>query len=233
MGIGALLYTLLQVAMIGGLDPADIADNWDHPLGQDPSDYGAWYTLALAVGATWLAVILIIDAVISPVGHGHRLPRYVGPALLCAGRGARAAQCAVHAPTRRGVPVVSILVALVVGLIGFGPFKSWAALVSAVTGATAVMYAIAPVALGALHISDDDRPRGYRMPLPRVILPLAFVSANLILYWGGYNVNLKVIGAILVGLVVFTLGALIKRTHAFALVQELVVDPGLARRRAT
>jgi amino acid transporter len=53
--------------------------------------------------------------------------------------------------------VVSIIVALVVGLIGFGPFKSWAPLVSAVTGATGVMYAMAPIALGALHLSDGDR----------------------------------------------------------------------------
>ena len=75
------------------------------------------------------------------------------------------------------------------------------------TGATAVMYAMAPIALGSLQLSDGDRPRSYRMPLPRVILPTAFVSANLILYWGGYDVNLKVIGAIAVGLVVFTIGS--------------------------
>ena len=69
------------------------------------------------------------------------------------------------------------------------------------------MYGFAPIALGALHLSDGDRPRSYRMPLPKVILPTAFVSANLILYWGGYDVNLKVIGAIAVGLVLFTLGS--------------------------
>ena len=129
----------------------------------------------------------------------------------------------------RGVPYVSIIVALVVGLIGFGPFKSWAALVSAVTGATAVMYAMAPVALGALHISDGDRPRSYRMPAPKLILPIAFVSANLILYWGGYNVNLKVIGAIAVGLVIFIGGLGDQPDPCLPHLQELVVDPGLAR----
>ena len=215
MGIGALLYTLLQVTMIAGLNPADVANNWDRPLGQDPSDYGAWYTLALAVGATWLAVILIIDAVISPSGTGIV---YLGTSarLSYALGEEREMPGALSRTNARGVPVVSIIVALVVGLIGFGPFKSWAALVSAVTGATAVMYAMAPIALGALHLSDGDRPRSYRMPLPKVILPTAFVSANLILYWGGYNVNLKVIGAIAVGLVVFTIGAVVNKTHAFS-----------------
>jgi amino acid transporter len=216
MGIGALLYTLLQVTMIAGLNPADIATNWDHPLGQDPSDYGAWYTLALAVGATWLAVILIIDAVVSPSGTGIV---YLGTSarLSYALGEERELPGALASTSARGVPVVSIIVALVVGLIGFGPFKSWKDLVSAVTGATAVMYAMAPIALGALHLSDDGRPRTYRMPLPRVILPTAFVSANLILYWGGYDVNLKVIGAIAVGLVVFTIGALVNKTHAFSM----------------
>jgi len=215
MGIGALLYTLLQVTMIAGLNPADVANNWDRPLGQDPSDYGAWYTLALAVGATWLAVILIIDAVISPSGTGIV---YLGTSarLSYALGEEREMPGALSRTNARGVPVVSIIVALVVGLIGFGPFKSWAALVSAVTGATAVMYAMAPIALGALHLSDGDRPRSYRMPLPKVILPTAFVSANLILYWGGYNVNLKVIGAIAVGLVIFTIGSLVNKTHAFS-----------------
>jgi amino acid transporter len=215
MGIGALLYTLLQVTMIAGLNPADVAHNWDRPLGQDPSDYGAWYTLALAVGATWLAVILIIDAVISPsrpgivyLGTSARLSYALGEEREMPGALART--------DSRGVPVISIIVALVVGLIGFGPFKSWAGLVSAVTGATAVMYAMAPIALGSLHLSDGDRPRSYRMPLPKVIQPTAFVSANLILYWGGYNVNLKVIGAIAVGLVVFAIGSVVNQTHAFS-----------------
>src|SRR5256886_1173587 len=69
MAIGAVLYALLQIVMIGGLDPANIVNGWSKPLGTDPSDYGAWYTLALAVGAGWLAKVLIIDAVISPAGN--------------------------------------------------------------------------------------------------------------------------------------------------------------------
>ena len=70
MAIGAVLYALLQIVMIGALDPRNILTGWAKPLGTDPSDYGAWYTLALAVGAGWLAKVLIIDAVISPAGTG-------------------------------------------------------------------------------------------------------------------------------------------------------------------
>ena len=69
MAIGALLDTAPQVVLIGGLNPANIAKDWSSPLGK-VGDYGAWWTLALAVGAAWLAVVLIIDAVASPAGTG-------------------------------------------------------------------------------------------------------------------------------------------------------------------
>lgn len=209
MGIGALLYTLLQVAMLTGFDPKNVAHGWSDPLGH-VGDFGAWYTLALAVGATWLGVILILDAFISPAGTG----------LVYLGATARLSFALGHEPempdalarTTKGVPVVSLVVAFVVGCIGFGPFKSWSSLVGAVTGATAVMYALAPIALSALHRSDADRPRTYRMPLPRVLLPVAFVSANLILYWGGWAIDWKVVSSLGVGLALYAVGAVRRRT---------------------
>ncbi|HET9654471.1 MAG TPA: APC family permease [Kineosporiaceae bacterium] len=211
MAIGALLYSLLQVSMIAGLNPADIATNWDHPLGKNPSDYGAWYTLALAVGATWLAVILIIDAVLSPAGTGIV---YVGTtARLSYALGEEREMPGILSRTdSRGVPVVSILITAAVGLLGFLQFKSWSSLVNVVTGATAIMYALAPIALATLKRSDGDRPRSYHMPAPRVILPLAFVSANLILYWGGFDYTWKLACALLLGMVLFAIGSAVART---------------------
>src|SRR5437764_6133001 len=87
MAIGAVLYALLQVVMIGGLEPANIATGWKKPLGTDPSDYGAWYTLALAVGAGWLAKTLIVDAVISPAGRGVVYVGATGPLCFALGEG--------------------------------------------------------------------------------------------------------------------------------------------------
>src|SRR5262249_32049526 len=128
MVVGAVLYALLQLVMIGALDPINIRDGWSQPLGGDPSDYGAWYTLALAVGAGWLAKVLLIDAVISPAGAGVV---YLGTsARLSYALGEEREMPAALAKTNaKGVPVFSILVAAVVGCIAFGPFKSWKALV--------------------------------------------------------------------------------------------------------
>ena len=98
------------------------------PLGAEPSDYGAWYTLALALGAGWLAKVLLIDAVISPAGTGSCTS---APRRACPTRSARSARCraalaTTNKPRRAGV---SILRRAVVGVLAFGPFKSWSALV--------------------------------------------------------------------------------------------------------
>ncbi len=228
MAIGAVLYSALQLVMIGGLDPANIADGWKKPLGSDPSDYGAWYTLALAVGAGWLAKMLIIDAVVSPAGTGVI---YVGTtARLSYALGEEPEMPSALARTNaKGVPVVSILVGSVIGMVALGPFKSWSALVNVVTGATAIMYAFAPVTLAALHRVDGDRPRSYRMPMPRVLLPAGFCSANLIIYWGGFETTWKLALAMLLGLALFAIGAKRAGTDAGQTIRNAVwIGPWLA-----
>src|SRR6266550_5993097 len=206
MAIGAVLYALLQIVMIGGLDPANIVNGWSKPLGTDPSDYGAWYTLALAVGAGWLAKVLIIDAVISPAGTGVVYVATTARLSYALGE-EREMPAALATTNKKGVPVVSIIVGSVIGSLAFGPFKSWSALVSVITGATAIMYAFAPVSLAALHKVDGGRPRSYRVPMPALVLPAAFCSANLIIYWGGFPTTWKLAAAMLVGLVLFAIGA--------------------------
>ena len=221
MAIGALLYSLLQVAMIGALAPRNIANGWAQPLGTDPSDYGAWYTLAIAVGAGWLAKVIIIDAVISPAGTGivyvatsARLSYALGEERELPGSLTRT--------NKRGVPVVSIVLSTVIGVLAFGPFKSWAALVNVITAATAIMYAFAPISLAALRRIDADRPRSYRVPMPWLLLPAAFCSANLIIYWGGFDTTWKLVCAMGVGLVLFAVGAWRAKTGAHHTVRNVL-----------
>ncbi|MEQ1869926.1 MAG: APC family permease [Vicinamibacterales bacterium] len=206
MAIGAALYAALQIVMIGGLDPRHIAGGWAQPLGADPSDYGAWYTLALALGAGWLAKMLLIDAVVSPAGTG--VVYIATTARLSYALGEEPEMPSALATTNgRGVPVVSIIVGSLVGLLALGPYKSWTALVSVVTGATAIMYAFVPVSLAALQRADAARPRTYRAPMPRLVLPAGFCAANLIIYWGGFDTTWKLTVAMAVGWVLFAIGS--------------------------
>ena len=201
MLVGATIYILLEIAFIGALDPAHLANGWQHPLGPGVVT-SAYYTLAIAVGAGWLAKILLVDAVISPAGTG----------LIYLGTSARISYALgeddvmpdwLTKTSKRHVPVYSILLAFVIGVLAFLPFPSWSSLIGLVTSATAIMYAFAPVSLAALHLRDPSRSRAYRVPWPLIMNPLGFIFADLIIYWGGFEATWKLLVGIFFGRVIF------------------------------
>jgi amino acid transporter len=203
MAVGAVVYILLEVAFIGSLNPADIAHNWANPIPQ-AGKFGPYATLTTAAGATWLAYLLYADAFISPAGTG----------LLYMGTTSRLSYAMSHAGdipkplgrlTLRGVPLWSIVLAFIVGEIAFLPFPSWQSLVGLVTDATAIMYAFAPVSLATLRKIDGDRRRPYRLGGAKIIAPIGFAAANLIIYWTGFDTTWKIEVGIAFGLIVFAL----------------------------
>ena len=68
MLIGVVIYMLLQVAFIGALEPSDLKHGWSKLAFNGL--VGPFAGLASAVGLGWLAILLYIDAAISPGGTG-------------------------------------------------------------------------------------------------------------------------------------------------------------------
>jgi amino acid transporter len=209
MVIGTIIYLMLEVAFIGALNPANLLHGWAGSI-VGKGDFGPYATIATGLGLGWLAVILYIDAFISPAGTGlvylgtsSRLSYALGRNGYIPG--------AVDKVSKRGVPWVSILLAFVVGLVVFLPFPSWQSLVGLVTSATAIMYAFAPVSLGALRRSDPDRERPYRLPFAGVLSPLGFVAADLIVYWSGWTTVNKLFGALIIGLILFGISMVFRK----------------------
>ena len=102
------------------------------------------------------------------------------------------------------MPWVALLVAFFAGLLFLLPFPSWHSLVGLVTTASVLMYAGAPLSMGALRRTVPDASRPYRMPAAAVLGPVAFIVANLLIYWSGFEVIWKlaivlVIGYVLIG----------------------------------
>jgi amino acid transporter len=200
--IGTVIYIGLEIAFIGALDPANLLNGWSAPVGK--GDFGPYATLATTLGLGWLAIILYIDAFVSPAGTG----------LVYAGTSARLAYALGHSGqvprsvakiSKRGVPWVALLIAFVVGIVCFLPFPSWQGFVSLVTSAVVMMYGFAPVTLIALRRSDPDRVRPYRLKGASVISPLAFIAASEIIYWTSWPTVEKLLILIAVGLVIFGL----------------------------
>ena len=194
--IAVVIYCLLQVVFIGALRPADLTHGWAGLANSAGLNSGPLAFLSAAVGLGWLATLLRIDAFISPGGTGLIYQTSTSRIGYGVGRNRYFPQIFTKVDSR-GVPWVSLIFAFVFGIIFLLPFPSWHSLIALVTSASVLMYAGAPLAMGALRRQVPDAARPYRLPGAAVVAPLAFVIANLIMYWSGFTVLWK-LGVIIV-----------------------------------
>ena len=200
--IGAAIYILVQVVFILALKPAAIAGGWDSTSAASFTNYGAPIAgIATAAGATWLATVLFIDAVISPGGtaliyatstsrisYGMARNGYVPDGL--------------SRTSRQGAPWLGLIVAFVAGCIFFLPFPSWQSLVGLITSASVFMYAAAPLAFGAFRSRLPDMERPYKLPGGAIVSPIAFILANEIILWSGWDTIYKLFISVAIGYIV-------------------------------
>jgi amino acid transporter len=207
--IGCLVYILAQLVFIGAT-PTDLLTHGFQDIATLAKGTGKLATDAAGVntypfaavaglaGLAWLATILHIDAFVSPsgtaiiyetstsrIGYGLGRNRYY-PRWL-------------QWTDSRGVPWISLIASFVFGIIFLLPFPSWQSLVGLVTGASVLMYAGAPLSLSAFRRQVPDQPRPYRVRGAVWFSPLAFIVANMIIYWSGFPVIWKLGICIVVG----------------------------------
>ena len=201
--LGTVIYILLQVVFIGAVPSSVLAHGWT-AIANKPILAGPFAGLAGLVGLSWLAVILRVDAFISPAGTGQMYETSTSRVGYGLARNRYYPQIFAKVSSQ-GVPWVSLIFAFLFGLVFLLPFPSWHALVSLVTAASVLMYAGAPLSMGAFRKQVPDHHRPYRMPGAEVLGPIAFIVANMIIYWSGLEVIWKlglaiVIGYVLIGI---------------------------------
>jgi amino acid transporter len=206
MVIGVVLYIGLQLAFLGALHPEELKNGWANI--SFPADAGPFAGIATVVGVGWLATLIYIDAMVSPGGTGLI---YIGASSrlsFALGRNHYIPHQAGYL-TEGGVPIVSILASFLIGCIAFLPFPAWSALVEFIISATVMGYATVPLALGALRRQEPDHPRPFRLPAGEVVAVAAFVVANLIIYWTGWDVLWRLYIAIAIGFVLLGIGHIV------------------------
>ena len=213
--IGTAIYCLLQVAFIVALPPALVGSHGGLIGLSCPStgtcnptiselNAGPFAAVAVLAGVGWLAHILRIDAFVSPSGTG--LIYTTGTSRISYGLARnRYAPQIFGRVDRNGVPWVGLIGAFLIGLLFLLPFPSWHSLVGLITGASVLMYAGAPLSLGAFRRQIPEADRPYRMQAAWFLAPAAFVVADLLIYWSGFEVIWKlgivlVIGYVLIGI---------------------------------
>jgi len=186
IAIATAIYILLQVAYIGALRPSELAGGWAATGNNSGLLSGPFAFVSGVLGLGWLATLLRVDAFISPFGTG--LMYQTSTSRVGYGLARNRYYPQVFAKVdKRGVPWASLLLAFVLGLVFLLPFPSWKQLVNLVTSASVLMYAGAPLALGAFRRQVPEADRPYRLPASSVLSPIAFIVANLIIYWSGFE----------------------------------------------
>lgn len=195
-----LIYVLLQVAFIGSLNPSTLAHSGSWAKLSFANDFGPLAALATGLGLGWLAVLLYIDAVVSPGDTGLIYTTITSRISFAMARNGNAPRV-LERTTGNGVPMVGLVLAFLIGLVAFLPFPSWQQLVGFITSATVLSFASGPLVHAALRIQVPDHERPFRLPGGHVIPLLAFWGSNLIVYWSGWTTVWKLMVAVLLGFV--------------------------------
>ncbi|HET9899158.1 MAG TPA: APC family permease [Streptosporangiaceae bacterium] len=198
--IGTIIYVLLQVAFIGAA-PEDLIKNhlgFGGISAKNPIAIGPFAGLASVVGIGWLAIILRLDAFISPYGTGQIYVTSTSRVGYGLARN-RYYPSMFTRTDKNGVPWFSLIISFLFGLVFLLPFPSWHSLVGLVTSASVLMYAGAPLSLGAFRKVLPDANRPYKMPGAAVIGPIAFIVSSLIIYWSGFDTIWKLGVCIILG----------------------------------
>ena len=205
--IAMVVYVLLQVVFIGVI-------NWK-AAGIAPGDWpgllsSSWASAPFvdatrAAGVGWLATyawVLLVDAGVSPSGTGWV---YMGAATR------NVYGVSVHGfiprafqrPNRWGIPWASALVSAAIGMLFIYPAPSWYELVGIITGMTALTYIGGGIAVPLLRKHAPGLHRPFRLSWYWLWSTLSFLAAILIVYWGGYAVDIQLYAAVFLGLPIF------------------------------
>lgn len=202
MIVGIVVYVALQVAFLLALPDSAIGKTWAADgKGLYTGFTGPFAEVATLLSIGWLATIVYADAIISPAGTG--LIYTTGSSRVSYGLSRNG-----YVPTmfewtnEKGVPWVGLIGAFVTGCICFLPFPSWQSLVGLITSASVLMYAGAPLSLGAFRKRLPHADRPYRLPAAGFMAPFGFTISGLIILWSTWDTDWKLGIAILIGYVI-------------------------------
>lgn len=181
--LSAVIYLLLQLGFLYAVKPHDIANGWSNL--NFPGMKGPFAGLAATLGFTWLAVLLYIDAGVSPGGTGLIFVTG-GSRILFANGEMKAGPNILARLNSAGVPWVAVVVTWVVGALFLLPFPAWQKMVAYISDITALTYGLGPIVLLILRRDQPDLERPFRLAAASVIARIAFIFSDLIILWSGF-----------------------------------------------
>ncbi|MBB6097163.1 amino acid transporter [Deinobacterium chartae] len=196
--LAGILYVLLQVAFIGAVPPERLTEGWKALKFDSP-----FADLALALGLNWMAILLYVDAVISPSGTGITYTATASRALYGLERGGHLPALVGRVHPLFGVPRNAMWINLALGFACLYLFPNWGALAAVISITCVIGFLMGPISVVTLRRTAPQLHRPLRLRGLRVLAPLAFVFASLLLYWSRWPLTGQIILLVLLGLPIY------------------------------
>ena len=197
--IGFVLYFMLQLSFLVAVPTEYLVNGWHHL--SFPGHSGPLVGLTVLVGLTWVAVLLMADAMFSPFGttlvytaatsrivYGMALNHHLPQALTRL--------------NKYRIPYLTLYVNFLVGALSFLPFPGWQKMVAFLSSCSILSYGIGPICFLAIRTLQPETARPFKLSFGLFFSHVAFYVSNLMLYWCGFDILWKLDVALLAGLVI-------------------------------
>lgn len=197
--LSAILYIVLQNTFITSMPTEMLHENgWSGINFNSP-----FADMAILLGLNWLAILLYMEAVVSPFGTGVSFVAVTGRVL-------RAMEQNGHIPKFLGkmnekymIPRVAIIFNAIISMVMVSLFRDWGTLASVISTATLVAYLTGPTTVISLRKMAPKMHRPFRANLLKFMAPFSFVMASLAIYWAMWPTTAEVILIIILGLPIY------------------------------
>lgn len=196
-----VMYMALEFAFVGAVGKNSIQQGWAHM--HFIGDAGPIAGIISALGIAWFVKILYLDAIISPAGTAYIYTTSTARINYAMSENGYMPQ-AMQMISKRGVPVIAIIINFIVGMIFFLPFPGWQTMVGFLVSCFVIAYAVGPISCLSLRYQMPNAERSFKLPAAHVVTYLAFYICNLIIYWTSWPTVWRMLVTISIGYIFLT-----------------------------
>ncbi len=199
IALATVVYIILQVAYIGAVPPEMLAKS-----GWQGIDFRSPFAeLAIIVNLQWLAMLLYLDAFISPSGTGMTYTATSARMIYGMERNGTLPKILGRVHPEWGVPRPAMWLNLVMAFLFLFFFRGWGTLAAVISVATIISYLTGPVSVMTLRRTAPELHRPLRIAALPVLAGIGFIMATELLYWAKWPLTGEIILLMVVALPVY------------------------------
>lgn len=193
--LSTIIYVLLQTSFIGSIPGQYINHGWS-----SISDvFGLpFHDIAMMLGMGWLAKLVVVDAIVSPGGTGNIYMNTTSRVIFAWAKDGSFFKKFSEVNEKSGVPIPALWLTFGLSIFWTLPFPSWKALISVVSSALMLSYALAPISASSLRKTNCSMKRPFKLKGMSILSPISFVIASLIVYWSSWQTISWLLGSQLI-----------------------------------